>query len=798
MKYLLLLFLILSLSIFPQNYKKIKLLINNQAELQKAISLQLDFEHSVIEKEGGLILFVDENEFKKLVISGLGYQVLIDDWKAYYNSLPKLTDVEKEIFKLESKQKFGVTGFDYGSMGGYYTLAEIEADLDEMFQLFPNLITQKFSIGTSIEGRTIWAVKISDNPNVNENEPTTGFDALVHAREPQSMATLMYFMWYLLENYGVDPEVTYLVNNREIYCVPCFNPDGYEYNHLTNPNGGGMWRKNRRNNGGCYGVDLNRNFGYMWGYDNIGSSPDPCDETYRGASAFSEQEAQAIRDLALQKNYKTHFNMHAYGSYFLYPFGYIDQETPDSLTYREFAGDMSNLNGYDFGTGPQLLGYPSNGSIHDWMYGEQTLKNKTYGYTIKIGYDFWPAQSQIFPIAQQNVKSNLYQAMVAGEYIEIADPNFVNDYFLPGDFVQLEPEVRNKGLAAAYNLHFEISSPSQYINTKTFFVEMDSLEAGNSTILFPSFSFLILYTVPGDEEIPLVLTTSINGSISRSDTMIITIGYPVYVFADTANNPLTHWTITKTPSSSPQWDSTYKTFYSPPNSYTDSRNGKYINNATVTMTLTNPLNLTEYSKPRLTFKTKYSIENNYDYGQVQISTNDGSTWISLEGKYTQPGEGDFQPTGEPVYDGLRSNWAKEEINLADYISSQFKIRFQLKTDNDTTRDGWYVDDIGVFNYTISTDIKIKDQPVYFYSLQQNFPNPFNPATSIKYSLAEDGMVNLSVFNLLGEKVLTLVNENQLTGNYDVKLEAGELTSGIYFYKLQAGNYSKTMKMILLK
>ena len=101
------------------------------------------------------------------------------------------------------------------------------------FQLYPNLITQKFSIGTSVEGRTIWAVKISDNPNVNEDEPKVGFDALVHAREPQSMATQMYFMWYLLENYGTDPEATYLINNREIYCVPCFNPDGYEYNRLT-------------------------------------------------------------------------------------------------------------------------------------------------------------------------------------------------------------------------------------------------------------------------------------------------------------------------------------------------------------------------------------------------------------------------------------------------------------------------------------------------------------------------------------------------------------------------------------
>ncbi len=282
---------------YPQNYKKIKILINNQFDLSKAVELSLDLEEAQHDKNGNISLFVNDDELTELQQSGLGYEVLIDDWKAYYNSLPVLTEEEKALVKMESDMTLGVSGFNFGSMGGFYTFDEIAADLDTMFQLYPNLITQKYSIGTSHEGRTIWAIKISDNPNINEDEPTVGFDALVHAREPQSMATIMYFMWYLLENYGTDPAVTYLVDNREIYCVPCFNPDGYEYNRQTDPNGGGMWRKNRRNNGGSYGVDMNRNFSYKWGYDNSGSSPDPTSGTYRGPSAFSEPEAQAIRDL---------------------------------------------------------------------------------------------------------------------------------------------------------------------------------------------------------------------------------------------------------------------------------------------------------------------------------------------------------------------------------------------------------------------------------------------------------------------------------------------------------------------
>jgi hypothetical protein len=604
-------------------------------------------------------------------------------------------------------------------------------------------------------------------------------------------------MWYLLENYGTDPEATYLLNNREMYFVPCFNPDGYEYNRINDPNGGGDWRKNRRNNGGSYGVDLNRNFGYMWGYDDLGSSPIPSSETYRGPSAFSEPEAQAIRDFAILNNYGTHFNMHTYGGYILYPWGYMDAETPDSLAYREFAALLTSFSGYAFGSGGQLLGYNSNGSIRDWMYGEQTLKNKTFGYTIEIGNSFWPSQSQIFPIAQQNLRTMIYQSFLAGEYVHLVNPNFVNEYFVPSSLVQLEPEFRNKGLATAYDVYVELSSPSQYINTKTFFVEVDSIEARSSVILSPYLSFLINSSAPLEEEIPLVLTTKVSNQIISQDTLTIVIGFPVYVFQDTANNPLTNWTITKTPSSSPQWDSTYKSFYSEPNSYTDSKNGNYVNSATVTMTLTNSIDLSGVVNPKLRYWTKFDIENDYDYGQVKVSTNNGSTWIPLSGNYTQPGVSP-QPVGQPVYDGSISNWVKEEISLNNYLSSQVKFQFQLKTDGGVRRDGWYLDDIGVLYYTIPTNISNDEEPVYKFSLEQNYPNPFNPRTVISYQLPVSGDVILKVYDVLGNEVATLVNEEKPAGSYEVEFDASYLSSGVYLYKLKTGEYTATKKLMLLK
>jgi len=85
-----------------------------------------------------------------------------------------------------------------------------------------------------------------------------------------------------------------------------------------------------------------------------------------------------------------------------------------------------------------------------------------------------------------------------------------------------------------------------------------------------------------------------------------------------------------------------------------------------------------------------------------------------------------------------------------------------------------------------------------YSLKQNYPNPFNPSTVIKYSLAKDGFVNIAVFNLLGEKVATLVNTIQRAGNYEVNFNASSLSSGIYFYAMESGDFRSVRKMLLMK
>ena len=751
--YTFLLTLIISISIYSQNFKEVKIYFNNISDIQILQNAGMEFDHFQTNKDNSINVFIVENDFAILQSSGFSYEIVIDNWNSYYSALPKMSDEEKSLVLQKVEQDYGVTGFNYGSMGGFYTLAEVNAELDEMYTQYPNLITQKVSIGNTIEGRPMYMVKISDNPNQNENEPQVLYTGLHHAREPESMEQMIFFMFYLLENYGTDPEVTYLVNNRELYFIPVVNPDGYEYNHITYPSGGGMWRKNRRNNGGgTYGVDLNRNYGpyAYWNAPNGGSSTYPGDDTYRGTAPFSEPETNSIKNFLSTRKFKNALNYHTYGNDLIFPYGALNHETPDSLIFREYAIDITAYNGYTYGTDLQTVGYSTRGNSDDYSYDGDIVLNsgKIFAMTPEVGTTgFWPSQSEIIPLAQENILPNLYYAWVGGEYVSMINPNYSQQYFNPGDNVLMNPIFKNKGLSTGYNISLELTSLNAYSTVTSGTASFDSIQARGTSSLSSPLSFTVSPIAPSEAIIKLLLTTRSNGNVMKRDTLSLIVGVPTFVFSDTTNNPSTLWTITGTPVSAPKWAVTTATYNSPPNSYTDSPAGNYVANSTITMTLTNPINLIGYANPRLTFYTKFDIENDWDYGQVEISTNNGSTWIPLQGQYTNPGTGSFQPNGEPLYDGTRTNWVREEISLSSYISSQVKLKFVLKSDGSVQKDGWYVDDIGIIYYSVNPV-----QQVSFNALVEGFYNGTSMVpdtvtvelrnTSAPYSLVDQSKIFL--------------------------------------------------------
>jgi hypothetical protein len=149
-----------------------------------------------------------------------------------------------------------------------------------------------------------------------------------------------------------------------------------------------MIRKNRRNNANCLnsdniGVDLNRNYGYKWGVDNLGSQPNPCEEDYRGEHAFSEPETQSIRDFVdAHPNLKIAINFHAWGNLFVIPFNYSDDKNAYELISKfpgaaSFYDDVWVNGGIPTnnvkGSGILTVDYTANGEASDWMLKERGI-----------------------------------------------------------------------------------------------------------------------------------------------------------------------------------------------------------------------------------------------------------------------------------------------------------------------------------------------------------------------------------------------------------------------------------------
>ena len=185
--------------------------------------------------------------------------------------------------------------------------------------------------------------------------------------------------------------------------MPFVNPDGYVYNEVIASNGGGMWRKNRREvNFTDYGVDPNRNYGDHWGFDDFGSSPLPEDETYRGTAAFSEPEIQAVRDFVDSNDFVITINYHSVAALFLWAPGYQDFYTPDEPLFRAIGDTVTSFNGYNGQPGWAL--YNTNGDADDWMYFAQGILS----FTPEVGGSgFWPNASEIPGLVNENVPANL-------------------------------------------------------------------------------------------------------------------------------------------------------------------------------------------------------------------------------------------------------------------------------------------------------------------------------------------------------------------------------------------------------
>jgi hypothetical protein len=354
----------------------------------------------------------DEKDLSRLQAIGVKAEILIPDLDRYLKSMA----------------------------GSYHSLAGIEAFIDSVVTNYP-AIAKKYALGTTYEGRTIWALKISDNVDVDEAEPELLFMGLHHAREWPTVEICLFVADTLTRGYGSDSAITNIVNNREVWIVPCVNPDGYHYCHDL----GNDWRQNRRYfpEYGTYGVDLNRNYNTAgngvdqgeWGSINGSNTTHfPDYGSYCGPEPFSEAETRSIRDLVIAHDFTFSVSYHTYSETVMWPLGYtVHDTTPDNAVCVAVGQKMASLITTQDGTGKYLpeqssFLYPTTGDSDDWLYGFlfYHLGKNLLPYTIEACSDFEPPASQLAQIVRENFDAAFYLLTVADSIQNFLNPVVVS------------------------------------------------------------------------------------------------------------------------------------------------------------------------------------------------------------------------------------------------------------------------------------------------------------------------------------------------------------------------------------
>ena len=265
-------------------------------------------------------------------------------------------------------------------------LAQFEAE-------FPAL-AKKIPIGFTHWGRTIWAIKISDNVDLDEPEPRVVIDANIHAREYAPTEVALDIIWQLIYGYPGNSTFASWVNGMEIYVIPCLNPDGRFYCDTVNTS----WRKNGRDNNRSRsmtyptdGVDLNRNSSFHWGSDDEGSSSTASSDLYRGPRPASEPEIQAYDAFIQRVRPGFTLALHSYEGSIYSPYGDFSVGMPSPDPFRSLGTNIARActnddnSAYLYYSGPEFS-YTVNGDRTDANYGLYGIQ----AYGAEIGSAFQP------------------------------------------------------------------------------------------------------------------------------------------------------------------------------------------------------------------------------------------------------------------------------------------------------------------------------------------------------------------------------------------------------------------------
>ncbi|HVG11400.1 MAG TPA: M14 family zinc carboxypeptidase [Flavisolibacter sp.] len=787
-------------------HSQVKIFIpkNRTAALQKQ---GFDFDHSYYNPtDQSLTTTLDANDLAILAKSGYPYEVIVEDEEKDF----LIRNKPEEFFKNDDSRGQGnnshrlffnspdkavastiVTpaAFHQGSMGGYLTYAEMKKELDSMVLNYPTLVKLE-SIGKTYENRDIWVLKISDNAAANESEPEVLYSGMHHAREPLGMMNLIFYMQYLLENYSINDRIKEIVDGRELYFIPIVNPDGYVYNQSTNPNGGGLWRKNRQPNtsDGSIGQDLNRNYAFGFDYNNGGSSDVTTDQTYHGDFAFSAIETQLMRDYIRTRDFKFALNYHSYGGYWIHgycvPTGVLS--ATDVAIIKTTGSIATKHSIYEVGTPMETVGYQGNGSSDDWFLGgDAGVRPPIYAISPEVGLGittFWPVASDIIKYCKEVFHGNLQTALLGGSYTIVEDKSSMALVNTTGSLEFIARRVGRVDDAVKVTL-----VPLENIASVGAPVNIASLPNYLSTAQ-GSISYTLAAGISNGQRIKFAWKTEFGG-VTKLDTFVKFYNPTVLLSDDMESGTVGaaggKWTNTTGTS----WGYSTASANSGTRALSESAAGNYTASNTLTINSAAAVNLADATFAYLSFWTRYRTQNGYDKLQVQVSTN-GTTYTALPGLHTIV-ETKGTLAGAPSFTGYQDYWVREVIDLSSVKgAAAVRLRFAFTSDASTHDDGFYIDDVQL----IKTATPLVVLPVNFLTVRAIKADAevlvqWEANTDLAHSYFEaehsaDG-INFTSFSRIEDKgqVFTVADKNPFSGKTYYRVKAVSQTGQFQYSKI---------------
>jgi len=745
----------------------------------------------------------------------------------------------------------------------YHTYEEILAELDSLQTLYPDYVMVE-QIGTSLgavpyqDPIPIYAVKLSANVTVEEDEPKLMYAGQCHAEEVLGVEVTMHMINDLLEHRFITPWRIWL-ENLEIWFVPSYNPEGlgivmsglddsYRKN-LRDNNLDGVWNYFQGQGGDIDGVDLNRNYGFNWIHgDTLYSTAGEEDyDYYRGPGPFSEGENQAIRDLAADHHFIYSINWHSsrsgtFSEKVYYPFEWAGgKQNPDFNMCQQAGVNVAALIPNEPPQPGYYEPYPSQGrkgSAHDWFY----KAHGTIQLLIECGtLNLQPPEPIIIDTAERCSQGAYWlmsralgyqtedKSMLTGHITDsiTGDPLIAEiiveqkhaSYFEPrmsdelyGRFWRVLPQgtydliFRKKGYETLYldNVVVNNSGWMDLDNPPYNGIQLIPLEEVelSGTIRCegePVAAQIIMINELGND----TLFTSdgiydFSGYVGSIKMLVTSDGCVPAYFEYTLGAGDHQIDLDLLPAVEvfyEDWEAGLQDWIVE-GSWAISYEGEVGN-----FIEDSPDEFYENDCDVYITSPVINLNGVSDDAVLVVDhrfyVEHDNDIASLEIKV---GNSDWQQL--ETWSGINYNWHKEYIELLDHINTRIHLRFRLTSDETITDPGWKIDEIKILA-SVGADADDPFTPVTFTHLKDNYPNPFNPITRIDYSLSESGPVNLEIYNIRGQLIRTILNGIQERGTYaefwnGLDNNNVPVSSGIYFYSLSTDKYNKTKKMILMK